>query len=55
VLHVPLQRAIEVELVIENLFAGDVGDNKVRDKIPCVVANQGGKLFFHGVASVRID
>jgi hypothetical protein len=33
-----LQRAIKVELVLENSFAGDnVGANGAREKISCVV------------------
>jgi hypothetical protein len=51
----PLQRAARVELVLENLFAGDdVGANRARNKIPCVVGDQGSKLFYHGAALVQI-
>jgi hypothetical protein len=53
---VPFQRAIRVELVLENPCVGDdVGANRTRDKIPDVVSNQGSKLFFHGAVPVWID
>jgi hypothetical protein len=53
---VPFQRAIRVELVLENPFASDdVGANMVREKIPGVFGNQGSKFFFHGVLLVWID
>jgi hypothetical protein len=53
---VPFQRAIGVELVLENSFAGDdIRANGARDKIPNVVDDQGSKLFFHGVTPVRIN
>jgi hypothetical protein len=53
---VPFQRAVRVEVVLEDPFVSDdVGANRVRDKIPCVVDDQGSKFFFHGVAPVRID
>jgi hypothetical protein len=52
---VPVQGAVGIEHVHENLLAGDdVGANRTRDKIPSVVGNQGSKLFFHGVTSVWI-
>jgi hypothetical protein len=42
--------------VHENPFVGyDVGANGARDKIAGVVGDQGSKLFFHGVAPIRID
>jgi hypothetical protein len=51
---VPFQRAVEVELVLENPFAGDdVGANRTRNKVPCVVGDQGSKLFFHGAVLVQ--
>jgi hypothetical protein len=50
------QGSIGVELVLEDLFTGDdVGANKVRDKIPGVVGDQGNKFFFHGVVPLQID
>jgi hypothetical protein len=53
---VPLQRAVEVELMLKNPFAGDdIIANGARDKIPGVVGDQGIKLFFHDVAPIRID
>jgi hypothetical protein len=53
---VPFQRAVGVELVLENSFIGDgIGANGVRDKITGVVGDQGSKLFFHGAAPIRID
>jgi hypothetical protein len=53
---IPFQRVIGVELVLKNLFVGDdVGANGARNKIPCVVGDQGSKLFFHGAAPVWID
>jgi hypothetical protein len=53
---VSFQRAVGVELVLENSFAGDdVGANRVKDKILGVVGDQGSKLFFHGAAPVRIN
>jgi hypothetical protein len=53
---VSFQRAVGVELVIENPFVSDdVGANGVRDKILGVVGDQGSKLFFHGLVLVRID
>jgi hypothetical protein len=53
---VPFQRAVGVELVLENQFVGDdVGANGARHKIPSVVGDQGSKLFFHGAAPVWID
>jgi hypothetical protein len=53
---VPFQRAVEVELVFENPFAGDdIGANGARDKISGVVGDQNNKLFLHGMAPVRID
>jgi hypothetical protein len=52
---VPFQRAVRVELMLENLFVSDdVGANGARDKITGVIADQGSKLFFHTVAPVRI-
>jgi hypothetical protein len=40
--------------VPENLFVGDdVGANRARDKIPCVVGDR--KLFFHGTPLVQIN
>jgi hypothetical protein len=54
--HVPFQRAVRVEVVLEDPFVGDdVGVNRVRDKIPSVVDDQGSKFFFHGAAPVQID
>jgi hypothetical protein len=54
--HVSFQRAVRVELVLENLFIGDdVGSNGTRDNIPSVVGNQGSELFFHGASLVWID
>jgi hypothetical protein len=53
---IPFQRVVEVELVLENPFAGDdVRANGARDKIPCVFGDQGNKFFFHGAAPVQID
>jgi hypothetical protein len=53
---VPFQRAIGVELMLENPFVGDdVGANGARDKISGVVGDQGSKLFFHGVMPVWIN
>jgi hypothetical protein len=53
---VSFQRAVGVELVIENPFASDdVGVNGARYKILGVVGDQGSKLFFHGSVLVRID
>jgi hypothetical protein len=53
---VEFQRAVGVELVLENSFAGDnIGANAASDKIPCVVDDQSNKLFFHGTAPVLID
>jgi hypothetical protein len=53
---VPFQRAIGVELVLENLFAcDDVRANGARDKIPGVVGDQGNKFFFHSATPVQID
>jgi hypothetical protein len=53
---IPFQRAIGVELVLENLFVSDyVGANRMRDKIPGVVGDQCSKLLFHGVVPVLID
>jgi hypothetical protein len=53
---VPFQRAVKVELVLENLFVGDdVGSNGARDKIPGVVGDQGSKFIFHGAMPVWID
>jgi hypothetical protein len=50
---VPFQRAVGVELVLENPFVSDdVAANGARDKIPGVVGNQGNKLFFHGMAPI---
>jgi hypothetical protein len=50
------QRAIGVELVLENLFAcDDVRANGARDKIPGVVGDQSNKFFFHGATPVQID
>jgi hypothetical protein len=52
---VPFQRAIRVELMLENLFiSDDVGANGAKDKITGVVADQGSKLFFHTVVPVQI-
>jgi hypothetical protein len=45
---IPFQRAIKVELVLENPFASDeVGANKARDKILGIAGDQDSKLFFH--------
>jgi hypothetical protein len=53
---VPFQKAFGVELVLENLFVGDdIRANGERDKISCVVDDQGSKFFFHGVVPVLID
>jgi hypothetical protein len=53
---VPFQRAIGIELVLENPLVGDdVGINGARDKIPSVVGDQGSKFFFHGAAPIQID
>jgi hypothetical protein len=53
---VPFQRAIGVQLVLENPFPDkDIGANGVRDKISGVVGDQGSKLFFHGMAPTRIN
>jgi hypothetical protein len=53
---VPFQRAIGVELVLEDPFTGDnVGANRARDKISSIVGDQGSKLFFDGAMSVRIN
>jgi hypothetical protein len=53
---VPFQSAIEVELVLEDPFAGDdVGANEARDKTPSVVSYQGSKFFFHGKAPLQIN
>jgi hypothetical protein len=53
---VPLQRVVEVELVLKNPFVGDdIVANEARDKISGVVGDQGIKLFFHDVAPIRID
>jgi hypothetical protein len=42
--------------VLENLFVGDdIRANGERDKISCVVDDQGSKFFFHGVVPVLID
>jgi hypothetical protein len=50
------QRAVGVELVLENPFAGDdVGANGARYKIYGAVGDQGSKLFFHDVTLVQID
>jgi hypothetical protein len=41
--------------VLENPLAGDnVGANRMRDKIPGVVGDQGSTLFFHGVMPIWI-
>jgi hypothetical protein len=53
---VPLQGTIRVELVFENPFSsGNIGANRVRDKIPGVVGDQGSKLFFHGAVPAWIN
>jgi hypothetical protein len=53
---IPFQRAVRVELVLEDPFASDdVGANGVRDKIPGVVGDQGNKFFFYGAAPAQID
>jgi hypothetical protein len=53
---VSLQRAIRVELVLENPFVDDdIGANRVRDKIPGVIDDQGSKLFFHGIVPILVD
>jgi hypothetical protein len=46
---VPVQGAIEIELVLENPLTGDdVGANWTPEKILGFVGDQGSKLFFHG-------
>jgi hypothetical protein len=53
---VSFQRAVGVELVLENPFTGDdIGANGVRDNISGVVGDQGNKLFFHGVVPIWIN
>jgi hypothetical protein len=53
---VSFQGAVEIKLVLENPLAGDdVGANGARDKIICVVGDQGSKFFFHGMVPIRID
>jgi hypothetical protein len=53
---VSVQRAVGVELLLENLFAGDnVGANGARDKISGVVGDHDSKFFFHGMMLVRVD
>jgi hypothetical protein len=43
---IPFQRAVRIELVLENpLASDDVGANGARDKIPDVVGDQGNKFF----------
>jgi hypothetical protein len=42
--------------VLEDPFVGDyIGANGVRDKISCVVGDQGIKFLFHGAAPVQIN
>jgi hypothetical protein len=53
---VPFQRAVEVELLLEDPFAGDdIGANGSKDKITGVVGDQRSKFFFHGTVLVQID
>jgi hypothetical protein len=53
---VPFQRAVIVEFVLKDPFASDnVGANWARDKIPCVVGDQGSKFFFHGTAPIQTN
>jgi hypothetical protein len=53
---VQFQRAVKIELVVENPLVGDdIEANGARDKISGVVSDQGSKFFFHGVAPIRID
>jgi hypothetical protein len=53
---VPFQRAIRVELELEDPFVSDdISANGARDKIPGVVGDQGSKFFFHGMVPVWID
>jgi hypothetical protein len=53
---VSVQGAARIELVLGNpLASDDVGANRMRDKIPGVVGDQGSKLFFHGAMPVQID
>jgi hypothetical protein len=52
---VPFQGAVGVELVLEDPFAGDdVGDNRMRDKLPSILGDQGIIFFFHGMAPGRV-
>jgi hypothetical protein len=52
---VQFQGAIGVELVLEDPFASDnVGANRMRDKIPSVVADQIIVFFLHGTAQGRV-
>jgi hypothetical protein len=49
------QGAVGVELVLEDLFAGDdVGANRMRDKIPSVVGDQSIIFFLHGTTLGRV-
>jgi hypothetical protein len=53
---VSFQGAIRIELVLENLLAGDdVGANRARDKILGVIGDQGNNFFFYGAAPIQID
>jgi hypothetical protein len=52
---VPLQGAIEVELVLEDPFVGDdVRVNRTRDKIPSVVGDQSIIFFLRGTTQGQI-
>jgi hypothetical protein len=53
---VPFQGATGIKLVLKNALAGDdIGANGAKDKILGIVGHQGSKLFFHGMAPIRID
>jgi hypothetical protein len=49
---VPFQGAVGVELVLEDPFASDdIGANRIRDEITCVVGDQSIIFFLHGTSS----
>jgi hypothetical protein len=52
---VPLQGAVRVELVLEDLFVGDdIGAKKTRNKIPSDVGDQSIIFFLHGMVSGQV-
>jgi hypothetical protein len=53
---VAVQRAISMEFMFKNPFAGDyISLGGARNKIPSMICHEGSKFFFHGMSTKRIS